>query len=51
MDWFERIKELYSSGKWSKMWVWDTVTVNRITKIQYEEITGDTYPIERPSSE
>lgn len=45
---FDRIKEYYDNRLWSKTWVWDAVSKGKITDVQYTEITGESYPIERP---
>lgn len=46
---FEKIKGYYEEGLWSKPWVWDSVSKGKITELQYKEITGETYPLERPT--
>jgi hypothetical protein len=45
---FDKIKDYYDSGLWSKTWVWDSVGKGKITDIQYEEIIGEPYPTTRP---
>ena len=46
MNWFERIKEYYSDGRWPIAWVRNAVKKGKITADQYKEITGDDYPDE-----
>lgn len=40
---FERIKELYDTGEWSKKWVKNAVVKSKITADEYREITGEDY--------
>lgn len=40
---FERIKELYDTGEWSKKWVKNAVVKGKITAAEYREITGEDY--------
>lgn len=40
---FDRIKELYDTGEWSKKWVKNAVVKGKITEAEYEEITGEVY--------
>lgn len=48
MDWFKSIKWFYDEKLWNKAQVWDAVNKTKITKEQYAEIIGETYPVERP---
>lgn len=48
MDWYVLINDYYKDGLWSKAWVWDAVGKGKITDLQYAEITGETYPVDRP---
>lgn len=47
---FEKIKLFYDKKLWTKQMVWDSVNCPKpkITKEQYEEITGEKYEDERP---
>lgn len=47
MDWFKTINSFYPKY-WNKGQVWDAVSMGKISETQYTEITGDTYPTERP---
>lgn len=40
---FDRIKELYDTGEWSKKWVKSAVVKDKITAEEYREITGEEY--------
>lgn len=40
---FEKIKEYYQSGLWSKAWVRNAVVKGKITADEYREITGEDY--------
>lgn len=40
---FDRIKELYATGEWSKKWVKNAVVKGKITAEEYREITGEEY--------
>lgn len=40
---FDRIKELYDTGEWSKKWVKNAVAKGKITAEEYREITGEEY--------
>ena len=40
---FNRIKELYDTGEWSKKWVKNAVVKGKITAEEYREITGEEY--------
>lgn len=40
---FDRIKELYDTGEWSKKWVKNAVVKGKITTEEYLEITGEEY--------
>lgn len=48
---FDKILYYYKYKLWNKAQVWDAVntTIPKISQEQYTEITGDNYPIERPS--
>lgn len=46
---FEKIKSYYDNNLWTKAMVWDAVSKVKITTDQYTEITGDVYPIDRPT--
>lgn len=49
MDWYGMIKGFYNDGLWTKGQVWDAVYFEKLTPEQYEQITGDPYPSERPN--
>ena len=40
---FEKIKNWYITGAWSKEWVYNAVGKGKITAEEYEEITGEVY--------
>lgn len=40
---FDRIKELFDTGEWSKKWVKNAVVKGKITAEEYWEITGEEY--------
>ena len=40
---FEKIKDYYEKGRWSKAWVRDAVVKGKITAAEYEEIVGEPY--------
>lgn len=40
---FDRIKDWYETGVWSRKRVHDAVTKGKITPAEYEEITGEVY--------
>ncbi len=40
---FDKIKDLYLRGLWSKEWVRNAVTKGKITAAEYEIITGEAY--------
>ena len=42
MTWADRIKKYYDSGLWSEKMVMSAVVKGKITKDDYEEITGNT---------
>ena len=41
--WFDRIKRFYSNKSWTKEMVRLAVECGKITKEEYEEITGEDY--------
>lgn len=45
MNWFERIKNYYDKGLWTKDQVKVSVEKGKITTEQYQEIIGDGYNI------
>lgn len=48
MNWYANIKTFYEKNLWTKAQVWDAVNKGKITEEQYTEITGESYPVERP---
>lgn len=40
---FEKIKEYYQSGLWTKTWVRNAVVKGKITADEYKLITGEAY--------
>lgn len=40
---FEKIKNWYLTGAWSKEWVYNAVGKGKITAEGYREITGEVY--------
>ena len=40
---FDRIKDLYERGLWTKTWVRNAVVKGKITAAEYELITGEVY--------
>lgn len=40
---FDRIKDWYEAGVWSRKRVHDAVAKGKITPVEYEEITGEVY--------
>lgn len=48
MNWFLLVRGFYNDKLWNNTQVWDAVSKTKITQEQYEEIIGETYPIERP---
>lgn len=40
---FDRIKDLYERGLWTKAWVRNAVIKGKITAGEYELITGEAY--------
>ncbi|MBS4188659.1 XkdX family protein [Bacillus sp. FJAT-49705] len=52
MDWFDFIKRYYNGGFYnndpeSRMYVGNFVKTGKITPEQFEEITGNPYPVEQ----
>ena len=45
MNWFERIKNYYDKGLWTKEQVKVSVEKGKITAIEYKEIVGENYII------
>lgn len=43
MTMYERIKDLYRRGLWSREWVRNAVVKKAITAEEYEIITGEDY--------
>lgn len=43
MNWFERIKNYYDKGLWTKEQVKVSVEMNKITQEQYKKIIGERY--------
>lgn len=43
MTMYEKIKDMYRMGLWSKAWVRDAVAKGAITAEEYEVITGEDY--------
>ena len=41
--WFDKIKRYYDSGVWNKTMVRNAVVKGKITKEEYETITGEKY--------
>ncbi len=48
MNWYGNIKRWYDKNYWDIAQVWDAVSMGKITSQQYTEITGESYPVERP---
>ncbi|MCG1029322.1 XkdX family protein [Virgibacillus halodenitrificans] len=48
MDWYKSVNYFYQKKLWNEAQVWDAVSKEKITDAQYTEITGNTYPTERP---
>lgn len=48
MNWYNNIKLFYIKGYWNIAQVWDAVSLGKIIETQYAEITGESYPTERP---
>ena len=45
MNWLERIRNYYDRGLWTKDQVKVAVEKDKITEIEYKEITGEDYVI------
>lgn len=51
MNWYEKVDRYYKLNIYDKGDVWDFVSYKKITKEDYESITGDPYPELRPEKE
>jgi uncharacterized XkdX family phage protein len=40
---YEKIKQYYNDGLWTKEWVRNAVVKGKITKDEYREIVGEAY--------
>lgn len=43
MEWYPKIKRFFDGGYWTKEMVADAVVNEKITEIEYKEITGQDY--------
>ena len=46
--WYSRIKRFFDGGFWTKAMVWDGVLMKKISEEEYQTITNEEYPADRP---
>ncbi|TWT04593.1 XkdX family protein [Planomicrobium sp. CPCC 101079] len=51
MDWYAAIKRMYDRKLWTKEMVADGVYAGKLSTEQYEEITGEPYPVAEEPAE